>query len=298
MDYSRLLNRAWTIVWTHKFLIFLGVLAALGGGEGGNNISWQMSGSNGDNQPTVDWGENVFTRIPVWLLVFGVAFLLALGLILWVVSTVARGGLIAGVDTIERGGETTFLTAWNAGWQKVWTLLGIALLPILPILLLLAAGLTSVGTLVGFTALFRGELDFPLRTSFGVTLVAMACLTVPVALGLMLLRNFAERACLLENVGVFAAYRRGWEVLTHNLGPAIILFLIQIGLSILLGISMIGPGLVMALCFLLWPLLLLIGGAVAAYFSTLWTLAWREWTVGNTTGPQDLTGFENLSGLV
>lgn len=288
MEYSRLLNRAWTIVWMHKFLIFLGVLAALGGGGGGNNFRWQMNGDNGGNQPPFTW-EGAFAGIPLWLIVFGAAFLLALGLIVWVVSTVARGGLIAGVDTIERGRETTFLTAWNISWQRVWTLLGIALLPILPILLLLAAGLTSVGTLVGFTALFRGELDFPLRTGFVVTLVAMTCLTIPVALGLALVRNFAERACILENLGVFAAYRRGWEVLTQNLGPAIILFLIQIGLSILLGISMIGPGLVMVLCFLLWPLLLLIGGAVAAYFSTLWTLAWREWTVGNRTGPLTAT---------
>lgn len=282
MDYSRLLNRAWTMVWTHTFLIFLGVLAALTGG--GNNFRWQMNGNNGSNQPTVDWGENVFTRIPIWLIVFGVALVLALGLILWVISTVARGGLIAGVDAIERGQESTFLTAWHVSWQKVWTLLGIALLPLLPILLLLVAGLTTVGVLAGFTALFRGELDFPWRTGFGVTLIGLACLTVPVAVGLTLVRNFAERACLLENLGVFAAYRRGWDVLIRNLGPAVILFLIQIGLSILLGIGLLGPGLVMALCFLLWPLLLLIGGAVAAYFSTLWTLAWREWTVDNPTG--------------
>lgn len=282
MDYSRLLNRACTIVWTHKFLIFLGVLAALGGG-GGNNFRWQINDGNGGNQPTFTW-DGAFGGIPLWFLVFGGAFVLALGLLLWVVSTVARGSLIAGVDTIERGGEVTFFTAWNASWQKVWRLLGIALLPILPLLLLLAAGLTSVGALAGFAALFRGEVDFLWRTGVGITLIGLACLTVPIALGLALVRNFAERACLLENVGVFAAYGRAWEVLTHNLGPALILFLIQIGLSILLGISMIGPGLVMVLCFLLWPVLLLIGGAVAAYFSALWTLAWREWTVGSRTG--------------
>lgn len=28
---------------------------------------------------------------------------------------------------------------------------------------------------------------------------------------------------------------------------------------------------------LLWPVLLLVNGAIAAYFSTLWTLAWRAW---------------------
>lgn len=50
----------------------------------------------------------------------------------------------------------------------------------------------------------------------------------------MLLRNFAERACILENLGVFAAYRRGWALI-HNLGPAIVLFLVQIALTIVLA---------------------------------------------------------------
>ncbi|MCX6047035.1 MAG: hypothetical protein NT075_18170 [Chloroflexi bacterium] len=31
-------------------------------------------------------------------------------------------------------------------------------------------------------------------------------------------------------------------------------------------------------------LLLIISGTIAAYFSTLWTLAWREWTAPNTGG--------------
>jgi hypothetical protein len=66
--------------------------------------------------------------------------------------------------------------------------------------------------------------------------------------------------------------------LTRNFGPALVLFLIQIAVSVGIGIAMILPGIVMALCCLLWPLLILIQGAIAAYFSTLWTLAWRQWT--------------------
>jgi hypothetical protein len=77
---------------------------------------------------------------------------------------------------------------------------------------------------------------------------------------------------------VIDAYRRGFEVLINNISPAVVLFLIQIGIGILLGIAMILPSVIIALCCLLWPLFLLIRGATAAYFSTLWTLAWREWT--------------------
>jgi hypothetical protein len=98
-----------------------------------------------------------------------------------------------------------------------------------------------------------------------------------------LLRTFANRACMLEDLGVFAAYKRGTAVLFDNIGPALVLFLIQIAINIGIGIAMILPGIIMALCCLLWPVLILIQGVIAAYFSTLWTLAWREWT-GSKSG--------------
>lgn len=38
------------------------------------------------------------------------------------------------------------------------------------------------------------------------------------------------------------------------------------------------PRALLALCCLFWPILALIQGAIAAYFSSMWTLAWRRWT--------------------
>jgi hypothetical protein len=108
-------------------------------------------------------------------------------------------------------------------------------------------------------------------------LIALACAAVPFVVLLNALRVFANRACMLEDLGVIDAYRRGLAVLIENIGPAVVLFVIQIGINILLGIAMILPGIIIALCCVLWPLFLLIQGAIAAYFSTLWTLAWREW---------------------
>jgi hypothetical protein len=285
MEYSHLLNRAWTIVWTHRFLLLLGMLAALGGGGGGNNIRWQMGDGNGRGSAIFNFGDGAFAGFSIALLVFFIAIALAIALVLWVLATVARGGLIAAVDTIERGGPSSLRTAWITSWQKVWSLLGIALLPAIPILILVVAGVVMAGALAGFAAFTRMGFELALRAGILIPLVGLACIAAPFALALALLRNFAERACILEDLGVFPAYRRGWEVLTHNLGPAIILFLIQIVLLVVLGIGFIGPGIVMALCFLLWPLLLLISGMVEAYFSSLWTLAWREWTARSTSGP-------------
>jgi hypothetical protein len=108
-------------------------------------------------------------------------------------------------------------------------------------------------------------------------LLVLACVLVPVGFVLSLLRTFANRACMLEDRGVLASYQRGLEVLGANLGPVLILFLLQIAISIAGGIILFVPGILTALCCLLWPLLLLVRAAFAAYYSSLWTLAWREW---------------------
>ena len=51
-----------------------------------------------------------------------------------------------------------------------------------------------------------------------------------------------------------------------------------LAIGILLAFLMVGAAIAAILCCLLWPLLILIQGAISTYFSTLWTLAWREWT--------------------
>jgi hypothetical protein len=83
---------------------------------------------------------------------------------------------------------------------------------------------------------------------------------------------------MLEDQGVFAAYKRGLNVLVENIGQAILLFVLQVVINLGIGLAMILIGPVMVLCCILWPVLILIQGAIAAYFSTMWTLAWRDWT--------------------
>jgi hypothetical protein len=122
------------------------------------------------------------------------------------------------------------------------------------------------------------RLGIPAVRNVALILVMLACLVIPVILVLEILRVFANRACMLEGLGVLDAYRRGIEILVDNLGSALVLFLIQIAVSAVLIILLIVPGTILALCCLFWPVLLLLQGAVTAYFSTMWTLAWRRWT--------------------
>lgn len=288
MNYSSLLSRAWNIVWEHKFLILLGVLVTLSGVGGGSGASssadfeWQYGDFPLTLPPEMpDWETTALPALTVAAIILFVGLALVIGVALWVVSTIARGGLIAGASAIDSVASSSFAQAWSAGWQKGWRLLGIGILPTIPgFILIFILGIGGAVGYLGLTRVNAGNAPLPPNAAVVGIVAVLACLLVPIALVLGLLRTFANRACMLEDAGVFAAYRRGWDVLLENVGPALILFLLQIVISIGLGIALFLPGVLMTLCCVLWPVLLLVQGTMAAYFSTVWTLAWREWTGG------------------
>jgi hypothetical protein len=284
MDYGKLLSRAWNIVWEHKFLILLGVLVALGSGGGGG----ASTGSNfAFNPRSGDGRMPEFPRMPDprtigpaigFVAVIVIAVMFAIGTALWVLSTISRGGLIVGVSSVDEGQFSSFSQAWSAGWRKGWRLLGIGVLPAIPALLLAIIG---VGAALAFGGAYRyagREFGLPVMGNLGILIGALSCILIPIALVLGLLQTFANRACMLEDLGVFGSYRRGLEVLLENFGPAVLLFLIQIAIGIAIAVVGFLPGILLALCCVLWPLLILVQGGIAAYFSTMWTLAWKRWT--------------------
>jgi hypothetical protein len=290
VDYGKLLRRSWEILWEHKFLFLLGVLVALGSG-GSNNFSTgssfgQLRGEGGQvpefRGPPMGpdfWDQFAVPggiTIAVIILIVGIA--LVVGLAVWVISTLARGALISGVDTIHEGGSTSFGQAFGAAWRKVWTLLGIGVLPAIPAL---GRVLTALAGLLAYTGLARVVST---RVAVGpnlalASIVGLAmCLMVPLSVILGLLQTFANRAAMIEGLGVFDAYKRGLSVLFGNIGSAILLLLIQIAIGIVVGLVTVLPVMFMALCCIFWPVLLLLQGGIAAYMSTMWTLAWEEWT--------------------
>ena len=299
MDYGRILSRAWEILWEHKWLVLLGVLVVLGsrgpGLSGGGTVQMPFRPGRFDFRlPEFDpdvWLPE-FQRhldLPVVLAVMAGLVIAAMAALvsatLWAVSTIARGGLIAGVDTIDGGMVSTFGAAWNAGWAKGWRLIGIGVLPAIPTLIL---GILVVGGMIVFAATTL-ILGAPSPVVPGVGLAVMwgvaVCILLPITLVLSALQVFANRACMLEDLGVIAAYGRGLNVLVDHIGPTLVLFLLQIVISVVLGVVLTIPRAILTLCCILWPVLLLIQAAIAAYFSAMWTVAWREWTgLGHTGG--------------
>lgn len=287
MEYRNLLSRTWNLIWEHKFLILLGILVALGSSGGGGSLS---SGSR--SLPQSDQ-ELHLPILPDWLgvpipparelelpvistvvplVLAGIA--LSIAIAVWVLSTLARGALIAGASAVDAGSVTNFGQAFAAAWRKGWTLLGIGVFPAIPALILLLGALGAAAIYIGLPPVIDGLNQVASLRNVWLTLGMLTCVALPFLFVLNLLRTFANRACMLDGCGPFAAYRRGFSILVENIGSSLILFLVQMAVGITLGLVLLLP----ALCCLLWPLLLLPQGTAAAYFSTMWTLAWRLWT--------------------
>jgi len=287
MDYGKLFSRAWDLIWKHKFLIVLGILVALGGSGGGSGGTSGFSGGEGDfnvrNLPRFDFNFSAPLRnldLPAFA-VGGILILAALAvmiaLVIWVVGLISRGGLIYGANAVSTGQEATFMDSLRAGWGKGWRLVGIGLVPAIPVLLLMVSAFFSAGFYISGRTIAR-EGQFYNLPGFFVPALAVTCVLVLLALLLSLLRTFANRACMLEDRGVINSYRRGFEVLGDHFGQALVLFLLQIAISLGIWFVLLLPSILIALCCFLWPLLIVVQGAFAAFYSTLWTLAWNQWT--------------------
>jgi hypothetical protein len=301
MDYGNVLARAWQISWRWKVLWILGLLAGLSRVmTGGSNYSSSASSS--------DWGGPSGFGIPPEAAgaLAGLACLgIIVGIVLWVISVIARGGLIAGVQQVEEEGSTTFGEAWRVGASRFWTLFGIGILAAIPMIIAILLGMIVLGF-----ALFAGLQASGSSSGLariGVVVMPVACFGVAficglfiVALVLAQIRIYAERAAVMERLGWIDAFKRGWEVLKENLGPTIILWIIFFFIGLALALVITAVLLVLMLPFiailtssdpaswaigplccggvLLAIVLAVISAVIETFTSATWTLAYRELT--------------------
>lgn len=322
MDFGATLSRAFNIVLKHRALWVLGFLASLTSGVSGvgNALSNSSSlsipipiGPSAEVLPEVERFFDQITGEPgliVWALCGLVCVALLVSLALWVISVIAQGGLIGGVQQIEEEGNTTFGQAWSAGARNFWRLFGLSLLLVLPVLLLLIifAALFGVALVPIITAAIRGDesiLSKAANSAFALICGGgtLGCVGLLYAIIAAALRTFGERAIVLEQKGVIDAVSRGWEVFRGNLGNIILLALLMLVVSIVVGfvIAIVSgllsaPALITAILsvgneggagslalggftlVLVAIVAAVINAIFAAFSSAVWTLAYRQFT--------------------
>jgi hypothetical protein len=307
MDYGQLIRDAWATTWQHRFLWVLGLFtgAAMGSCSGiGNRFS---SGVPSSQPPSAGVGpvpaeaEAVGTAVAAWFLAHLapiIAALVLLGLVWIIVSIVAQGGMTEATVDLARHQPSSLGRAWQAGWQLFWRFLGLALVPLA--LALLTGFVFAVGAaLAALTAYLAGDGARVPVVGLWVLLALVAILAVvAVAIALSIALAYAQRIVVVENVGVFTAVREGWQVMRTHLGTSLLIWLINIGLTIgaeiAVGVAMaVAVGILAAIGLAVWSVAGLtavtfayVTVAVIAAIALLWgmeavvnTFLWSYWTL-------------------
>lgn len=303
MDHTKILKRAWHILWSYKVLWIFGVILALttaGVGSGGTSYSVgsgdfqdrqfrditsddfrrELEGGLDDFARDLEYafddfedffGEGIRSSTVDTIIAIGIGLLIFF-LLLFLVGRVARyvseTALIKMVDQYEETGERlTFRKGFRLGWSRTaWRLFLINLVIDLPVVIVLGFLL-----ILAFTPLFLWGTGV---TSVGVvgTVGAIGLFfiwvlaVIAVSAVLNLLKHFFGRACAIEDLGVIESIRRGFWVVRGNLKDVVLMWLIILGISIGWSIVMIPVVLLAGL------LALLVGGVAFFIFAGLGSL--------------------------
>ena len=262
IDFGHIFRRAWEICWKNRWLFLLGILAALGSASGGGNSGLSYSFGSGDVSPQFERQMEEFFRtlVAAWpyLLFGGIVFAL-FGLLLWLLSLTARGGLIAAAAGLDgdtaaaRDASLGFGAAMGRGRRFLLRLVGLELLLYLPALLLV---LIPLALFIGAVA-SAGLATLENPDAFGgMVLVAftcfcmMTCLAILWQIFLAFLHPLAQRSLVLDERGVIDAVRHGWQILSRRPGDMLVLVLLLFILGLiygaLVGVILVPLGLLLA----------------------------------------------------
>lgn len=283
IPYIEILKESGQIVWKNKFLLWFGVLLALGSPGSfnvGNNEDW-----NGKGDAVKNFMETH------WQLVIAIGLVLfAVGIALFLVSLIGKAGLIRSVNLLAQDKKTSFREGWRAGKKYLWNLFKLFLLIFFAtIIIVLVLAIPVI-----FLAVKGSWLSALL-----VGLLAFAIL-IPLIFILALTNIFAEFYIILSGLQVWSAVEAGYNLLLKNIKKSLIFSLLILVVNIAAGIALL-PVLGVALLilvpsgmlfyylskiifgiFLFFAILLFVAFALfissifLTYKTTAWTLFFRE----------------------
>lgn len=314
MNYGELISRAFTLTLQQRVLWWFGLglvltghggcstpVSGFGGGPGGREAPPEFAGE----PPTwlIDLVRTLRVEGIVAILVSLLVLAFVLALVLQLAGAICQGALIYLVDAADRGAPPSFSAGVQAGVRSMWRLFLIALLVFSPFVLTVLVMLG--GAIASFIAALAGPQEFDAARALAV--LALVCLGIPflcliivAAFLLSVLAILAQRAVVLEDLGVVAAIRRGWALLLARFWDLVLLSLIWIAIGIIVGMIVIvalpavllavpfvlviatrepSPGLiallvVLVLAFVVYVVFISMLNAV--FSSALWTLAYKR----------------------
>jgi len=315
MDLGEILSKAWKTIWKHKILWLFGFLASCGmagrnaggggGGGGGSTASTQPGSFDAPNflTPSTQRAFEDFFQtladIPVWawiLIALGVIIGgIILSVLLQMLGTLGTTGVIKGTNMADESAEDdkplSFSEIFKGLKPYYWKVF-----------------LFNIGYRVaGFLAIFI--LLLPIAILAACTCGLGMFLLIPIGWFIYVMVYFTQIAIIEEELGIFDAVGRSWQVIIKNLGQVVLMFLILgigqliaalvISLPLLIsivpllvnliatGFSNLTAGFVISAVLFLGtlPLMIFLNSVLHAYIIVSWTLTFRRLTAGDELNP-------------
>jgi hypothetical protein len=309
VNYGDLIRDAFRITLHNRYLWFFGFFA---GGTGTNFLGNVPSGGgnfNFDNFQrsssdisglTAQVGQGLSETVVILGIVL-VVLLIALFFI--ILAIISQGALADSVAAIDRGEGRRFGSAFTTGMGNFWRVLGYYVVFFLVALGLLMVIAIPVALLIGGT--FAATQSTGVRVSVAVVVGILAVLLlIVVFIPLSIIGQYALRNIVVRRERVLGSVGSGYGLFRHNIGRSLLLWLIQLGISIGIGIAFILLlvifGLILALpvialavpgyttaawivggiegLLILLPILLVAAGAIGTFSHAYWTLAYLRLT--------------------
>jgi hypothetical protein len=302
MQYGQLISRSLSIVWRHKYLW---VLAILGGGDiggsgfgspGGNFRGATSGGSSAPGGPSSQQvSQFLQDNLGMIVTVLVIVLLLAVGWFL--LSCITTGALVRASAEHDADRPFGFGLAWRAGLNTFLPILGLRLLGLVVGLIVVA--IIGLLVLLGFLSANAGQSGALAAVVVAGVLFVLALIPTAIMAGIAFI--LATRSIVLEQRGTIASLGRALELVQARLGRTLLVWLIQVGLSLGAGLAIaialivvllilggvvvaigvaagVGAAIVVGIPVGLAVIagLIVLGGMTNAYFSTYWTLAFRR----------------------
>jgi len=245
MNHTKVLKRAWHIVWSYRALWVFGFILALTTGGGGGGSNWGQYNFGSEDFPGRGLRlERISPNIGSMLLalVIGLACLIVLLIIVSAIARyVAATTLIRMVDDHEETGQKRsirqgFRMGWSRSALRLFLIDLAVSLPTAVVFILLFA--------LALAPLLLWATDVKAAGVIGTVITVGLCiivilLAIVVALILSVLKPFFQRVCVLQHMGVAESIRQGYAMVKQNLKDVGLMWLITVGLRIGWAILMI-----------------------------------------------------------
>src|SRR5215210_2791045 len=313
MNYGDLIRDAFRITLHNRFLWFFGFFV---GGTGSNFFGNVPSGGGNFNPDDFRQSSTMLSAIQGGqglsnaVLIVGIVIVaLILALFFIFLAIVSQGALADSVAAIDRGEGRRFGTAFGSGMGNFWRVLGYYVVFFLVSLGLLVAIAIPVALLIGGT--FAATQSTGARISVAVIVGLLAVLLlIVVFIPFSIIWQYALRDIVVRGERILGSVGSGYSLFRRNIGRSLLLWLIQLGLSIgiaiafillilVVGLVLAIPAIVLAIAgyttgfwiavvpagLIVFLLFLVATGAIGTFSHAYWTLAYLRLTAPPAPSP-------------